>query len=114
MITIIISNSWGFLCTSVSKESACNAGDLGSIPGSGRFPGEGNSNPLQVFLPGKSHGQRSLVGYKSMGCQRVEHDLRTKQQMGMCKLLSRFQNKVVTLDFTFLYLFNHCKRDRPA
>ena len=30
-----------------SKESACNAGDPGSIPGSGRFPGEGNSNPLQ-------------------------------------------------------------------
>ena len=28
------------------KESACNAGDLGSIPGSGRFPGEGNGNPL--------------------------------------------------------------------
>ena len=32
---------------SVSKESACNAGDLGSIPGSGRDPGEGNGNPLQ-------------------------------------------------------------------
>ena len=31
----------------VSKESACNAGDPGSIPGSGRSPGEGNGNPLQ-------------------------------------------------------------------
>ena len=29
------------------KASACNAGDLGSIPGSGRSPGEGNGNPLQ-------------------------------------------------------------------
>ena len=29
------------------KESACNAGDLGSVPGSGRSPGEGNGNPLQ-------------------------------------------------------------------
>ena len=29
------------------KESACNAGDLGSIPGLGRSPGEGNGNPLQ-------------------------------------------------------------------
>ena len=37
----------GFLCSSVDKESACNAGDLSSIPGSGRFPGEGNGNPLQ-------------------------------------------------------------------
>ena len=32
-----------------SKESACNAGDLGSIPGSGRSPGEGNGNPLQYY-----------------------------------------------------------------
>ena len=29
------------------KESACNAGDLGSVPGSGRSPGEGHGNPLQ-------------------------------------------------------------------
>ena len=38
---------WGFPGNSVSKESACRAGDLGSIPGSGRSPGEGNGNPLQ-------------------------------------------------------------------
>ena len=31
----------------VMKASACNAGDVGSIPGSGRSPGEGNGNPLQ-------------------------------------------------------------------
>ena len=37
---------WMVLC-SVGKESACNAGDLGSIPGLGRSPGEGNSYPLQ-------------------------------------------------------------------
>ena len=36
-----------FPCSSVSKESACNVGDLGSIPGSGRSPGKGNGNPLQ-------------------------------------------------------------------
>ena len=35
------------LIGSDSKESACNEGDLGSIPGSGRSPGEGNGNPLQ-------------------------------------------------------------------
>ena len=33
--------------SSVGKSSACNAGDLGSIPGSRRSPGEGNDNPLQ-------------------------------------------------------------------
>ena len=39
------------------KVSAYNAGDLGSIPESGRSPGEGNGNPLQYScLPGKSHG----------------------------------------------------------
>ena len=37
----------GFPGGSVGKESVCNAGDLGSIPGLGRFLGEGNGNPLQ-------------------------------------------------------------------
>ena len=38
---------WGFPGGSEVKASACNAGDLGSIPGLGRSPGEGNGNPLQ-------------------------------------------------------------------
>ena len=38
---------WSFPGGSEVKASACNAGDLGLIPGSGRSPGEGNSNPLQ-------------------------------------------------------------------
>ena len=37
----------GFPCGSAGKESACNAGDLGLIPGLGRFPGEGKGYPLQ-------------------------------------------------------------------
>ena len=47
------------------EESACNAGDtgdVGSIPGSGGFPGAGNGNPVQ-FLPGKFHGWRNVMGY---------------------------------------------------
>ena len=52
----------GFPGGSDGKESACNAEDLGSILGLGRSPGEGNGNPLPVFLPGESHGQRSLEG----------------------------------------------------
>ena len=39
----------GFPGSSVSKESACNSGDLGSIPGSGRSPGEGNGYPFQYY-----------------------------------------------------------------
>ena len=39
----------GFTGGAVGKESVCNAGDLGSIPGSGRSPGEGIGYPLQYF-----------------------------------------------------------------
>lgn len=46
------------------KEFTCNAGDSGSIPGSGRSPGEGSGWLLTpAFLPGTSHGRRSLAGY---------------------------------------------------
>ena len=55
----------GFPGGSEGKASACNVGDPGSIPGSGRSPGEGNGNPTPVSLHGKSHGQRSLVDYSS-------------------------------------------------
>ena len=45
----------GLPCGSAGKESACNAGDLGSIPGLGRSPGEGKGYPLPVFWPGEFH-----------------------------------------------------------
>ena len=45
------------------KISACNAGDPGLIPGSGRSPWRRAWQLTPVFLPGKSHGQRSLVDY---------------------------------------------------
>ena len=53
---------YGFPNGPVDKESACSAGDTDSIHGSGRLPGGGNGNPIQYFLPEKSHGQ-SLAGY---------------------------------------------------
>ena len=50
------------LCRRLSaKESASQAGDMGLVPESGRFPGKGNGKPTPVFLPGESLGQRSLV-----------------------------------------------------
>ena len=52
---------------SAVKNLPANAGDVGSIPGLGRSPGGGNGNPTPVFLPGESHGQRSLVGYSPRG-----------------------------------------------
>ena len=53
----------GFPCGSAGKESACNPGDLGSIPGLGRSPGEGKL-PTPVFWPGEFHGLYSLWGLK--------------------------------------------------
>ena len=43
----------------MAKESACNAGDLGSIPGLGRSPGGGNGNPLQYSCLENSMGRRA-------------------------------------------------------
>ena len=55
-------------CGSVGKESACNAGDLGSIPGLGRSPGEGKGYALQYS--GLENTMECIV----MGLQRVRHD----------------------------------------
>ena len=57
----------GFSCGSDGKESICNVGDLGSIPGLGRSPGEGHGDPLQYSCLENLHGQRSLAGYSPWG-----------------------------------------------
>ena len=63
----------GFPDGSDSKESPCNGGDLGSIPGLGRSPGGGHGNPLQYSCLEHPHGQRSLVGYSPWG-HRIGHN----------------------------------------
>ena len=55
------------------KASACIVGNLGSIPGSGKFPWRRKWQPTLVLLPGKSHGRSSLVGYSP--CGRKELDM---------------------------------------
>ena len=55
------------------KESACNAGDRGMIPGSGRSPGGGSGSPLQYSCLGNPMN-RSLAGYSPWGWQRVGRD----------------------------------------
>ena len=54
------------------------AGDIGSIPGSGRFLGERNGNPHQYACLKISMEQRSLVGYNPWGYKRVGCNLATK------------------------------------
>ena len=56
------------------KESVCNAGNLGSIPGSGRSPGKGNGNPLQYILASEIPRTEEPGRLWSMGSQRVRHN----------------------------------------
>ena len=64
----------------MGKESACNTGDLGSIPGSGRSPGEGNDNPLQYVCLGNA---MASIAWQAMvhGIRRDGHDIVTKPQL---------------------------------
>ena len=68
---------WGFPSGSNGKESACNAGDLGSIPGLGRSPGEGNSNPLQYSCLEKNSMNRGAWQAKVHGAAKSRHDWAT-------------------------------------
>ena len=61
------------LVAQMVKNLPANAGDLGLIRGSGRFPWRRAWQPIPVFLPGKFHGQRSLAGYSPRGLQRDGH-----------------------------------------
>ena len=64
------------------KNPPANTGDAGSIPGPGRFPGEGNGNPLQyACLENPIDGGAWLATVH--GVTRVRHDLATKPQVWM-------------------------------
>ena len=74
-------SSRGFPCGSDSKASACNAGDPGSVPGSGRFPGEGNGNSLQYSCLENPTDRVAWLATVPKGHKRGGHNLATKQQM---------------------------------
>ena len=88
----------GFPGDSDSKELACNAGDPGSIP----TPREGNGNPTPIFLPGKSHWQRSLVGCSSWGSQK---SWTWTRDCRFCPWLCRGQLEIVTYKVCVLHSF---------
>ena len=60
------------LMGSDGKESACSAGDLGSISGLGRSPGGGHGNPHQYSYLENPYGQRNLVGYSPWGHKELD------------------------------------------
>ena len=70
---------WGLHCVSDGKESACNVGNLDSIPRLGRFPREGNGYPLQYSCLENPMDRKAQQGsqksqQKSMGLQKVRHN----------------------------------------
>ena len=69
----------GFPCSSLGKESTCSAGDLCSIPGLGRSPGEGNGNSLQYHCL-ENLMDRGAWWAATHGGPRVRHNLATEQQ----------------------------------
>ena len=76
------------------KEPPANAGDAGSIPGSGRSPGGGHGNLLQYSCLENPHGQRSLVGYSPWG----------HRDLDMAKRLSTAQYYTYTIyDIYIIY-----------
>ena len=62
------------------KNPPASAGDVSSIPESERSSGEGNGNPVQYSRLGNLMDGGALVSYNSWDCERVGHDLLTKQQ----------------------------------
>ena len=73
----------GFPGGSVVKNLPANAGyakRLGFDPWIGKIPWRRKWQPTPIFLPRKSHRQRSLVSYSPWGCIRVGHDLATEQE----------------------------------
>ena len=101
----------GFPDGSDSKESSCNVGNLGLIPGLGRSPGGGHDSPLQYAYLENPHGQRNLAGYSPWGKQRVRHDWVNKYRTAQ-----RQKNKCFFADCRHFNVYSHilsyCYRDR--
>ena len=82
----------GFSGVLVIRNLTANAGDVrdaGLFPGSGRFPWRRAGQPTPVFLPGESHGQRSLAGYSPQSHKEVD----TTEMTSMHACASNYLNE---------------------
>ena len=75
--------SMGFPGGSAGKESTCNTGDLGLIPGSEKSPGRGHGNPSHYCCLENLHRQRSLVGYSPWDCKKMDMTERLSTEQNM-------------------------------
>ena len=87
---------------SAGEESACSAGDLGSIPGLGRSPGERKRLPTPVFGPGEFHGLYSLWGCKQPDVTKRLSHLYIPNCLGVYISLSTFFPVHVNVLFTHM------------
>ena len=98
-------------CGSDGKESACNAGDFGSISGLGSFPGEGHDNPLQYsFLENSMDGgARRAIVYGVAKSQMGLKQLRTHTQTYTltCKFYGFFPLNLTNQNMSLILLFTH-------
>ena len=82
------------------KEYACHSKRCGFNLWVRKIPWRRKWQPTPVFLPGESHGQRSLMGYSPWGCRRVRHDLVTEQKQQKIHLKPlHLEDHFHTLDF---------------
>ena len=84
------------------EESACHCRRHGLDPWVKKIPWRRKWLPMPVFLPGKSHGQRSLAGYSPWGHKRIRHSLMTKQQHFNHGAV--FSGSLLQTQQTFLYM----------
>ena len=73
-------------------------GDVGLIPGLGTSPGVGNGKPTSVFLPGKFHEQRSLVGYSPWGHKELDTTQHEDRQVRIRKFLLNWLHRTPAKD----------------
>ena len=92
----------GLPCSSDGKDSACNVGDSGSIPGQEDLLEKWQLTP--AFLPGESHGQRGLTGYGPWGCK--ESDL-TEQLTLLLYNMYNLKLYAKSYEYVYIELFSH-------
>ena len=87
------------------KNKSANAGDMGLTFGIRKIQWRRKQQPIPVFLPGKSQGQRSPVGYTVHGVARIRHDLAIKQQLIIYKNMIKKTFSEYFPSFTYYFLF---------
>ena len=97
---------YGFPCGSDSKEFACNVGDLGSIPVSGRFPVKGMATHSWVAKSATYLGSLCCLRLRIWGAVRMgSEQVDSKTLLKLCRMLSEFGGILAHWQYSFLLMF---------